>query len=150
MLFLVIGSIAVWYYLLLFFVCSYYLLFFKFQKTLSVILPFLSTDTSPMTGVMMTAAICQSVYVISRLFIQCTTDVFFIDWERSKGKILHHADDDSNTASGKKKAGDDGPSETKAPVGVWRLIFVANQLHSLQVISARKMGLFLKMLMCTF
>jgi hypothetical protein len=48
---------------------------------------------------------------------QCSVDIFIIDWERSRGKVL--------------SSQEDKPDE--APVSVWRSIFMANHWNSLQV-----------------
>ena len=58
------------------------------------------------------------------LFIQCYVDLFFIDWERPRGKITS-----SNDAQQQGK---------EAPVSIWRTYFVANEWNEIQ--SCRKIN----------
>lgn len=60
----------------------------------------------------------QIVSVCSELVKQCSVDLFFVDWERSKGKLSSKTSD----------------SQDLAPVSIWRSIFMTNEWSDLQVI----------------
>eukprot|EP00842_Homolaphlyctis_polyrhiza_P004913 jgi/Hompol1/5422/HPOL_004423-RA len=55
---------------------------------------------------------------IKLLVTQCTAHVFFVDWERSRGRVV--------------SPGNDPSTATGAPISVWRSIFMANQWNALQ------------------
>lgn len=57
-----------------------------------------------------------------KLFSQLTVDVFFIDWERPKGKIL------------KAVEGEGGIKSAAAPVSIWRTYFIANEWNEIQTV----------------
>lgn len=50
------------------------------------------------------------------LFVQCRYDVFFIDWEKTRGKVL----------------GSTGRAEEVAPISAWRTIGIAKHWCRLQ------------------
>jgi meckelin len=52
---------------------------------------------------------------------QCTVDIFFIDWERPKGRVVQKEEVD-----GKKKKTEENP------VSVWRTYMVANEWNEIQ------------------
>lgn len=54
------------------------------------------------------------------LYPQCTIDVFFIDWERPRGKIVTSSD------AQQQQKGDE------TPVSVWRTYFAANEFNEIQ------------------
>ena len=57
--------------------------------------------------------------VVHMIFMQCMIDVFFIDWERSRGVLGNSAD----------------TTKTKeVPVSIWRTYFVANEWNEIQAI----------------
>ncbi|KAJ3215033.1 Meckelin [Dinochytrium kinnereticum] len=87
------------------------------QGALYVLLPNSSYDIKLYFTILLTALCGQTISVISKIRIQCKTDVFFLDWEKSKGKLLVNGNE---------------LSPTQAPVSVWRSIFMANQWNSLQ------------------
>lgn len=55
------------------------------------------------------------VYLI---YIQSNSDIFFIDWEKSKGRLMSKGNDQKGAIS---------------PVSVWRTLFVANEWNEIQV-----------------
>ncbi|KAJ3410889.1 Meckelin [Chytridiales sp. JEL 0842] len=87
------------------------------QGALYLFLPVSSYDVGLFLTILITAVVTQGFYVGVRIYYQCKTDVFFIDWEKSRGKLLNS----SNDASPK-----------PAPVSIWRSIFMANQWNALQ------------------
>ncbi|KAJ3100774.1 Meckelin [Phlyctochytrium planicorne] len=108
------GQMYFWY---LAAICCYWFFFFKGQSALYILLPTASFDISMLSILLYTSLAAQSIHVLARLRQQCNVDVFFLDWEKSKGKLLMNGNELSPSA---------------APVSVWRSIFMANQWNSLQ------------------
>ena len=57
------------------------------------------------------------------MWFQCSTDIFFIDWEKPKGRMV--SIDSSKMAP--------ESSLKAAPVSIWRTYFVANEWNEIQV-----------------
>ncbi|KAJ3202436.1 hypothetical protein HK099_001858, partial [Clydaea vesicula] len=57
---------------------------------------------------------------------QCRIDIFFMDWEKSKGKVIHHLQHDASETTLNTS------SVRDVPISIWRTIFVANQWNALQ------------------
>lgn len=57
-----------------------------------------------------------------KLVSQITIDIFFIDWERPKGKVL------------KAVEGEGGVRSATVPVSIWRTYFVANEWNEIQTV----------------
>ena len=70
-------------------------------------------------GLMASAFALKFLEVIHLIFMQCMIDVFFIDWERSRGVLGNSAD--------KTKA-------KEVPVSIWRTYFVANEWNEIQAL----------------
>ncbi|XP_053875155.1 meckelin isoform X3 [Malaclemys terrapin pileata] len=64
----------------------------------------------------------KALQFLHKLFSQLTVDVFFIDWERPKGKIL------------KAIGGEGGIKSAAAPVSIWRTYFIANEWNEIQTV----------------
>ncbi|XP_015265310.1 PREDICTED: meckelin [Gekko japonicus] len=64
----------------------------------------------------------QVVQFLHMLVTQFTIDIFFIDWERPKGKVL------------KAVEGENGIKSTSTPVSIWRTYFIANEWNEIQTI----------------
>lgn len=60
--------------------------------------------------------------MVQACYFQCTTDVFFMDWERSRGRVVGGG---GNL--------EDLHNKPAVPVSVWRIIFVTNEWCRLQV-----------------
>ncbi|KAJ3236213.1 Meckelin [Chytriomyces hyalinus] len=118
------GATYFWY---LTAICSYRLFFYKGQSTLYLLIPTKKADIYIFTCVLITATVLQTAYIIFKVYIQCKSNIFFFDWEKSRGKLSH-----SSTATLPSKDDPNGPKN--APVSVWRTIFMANQWHSLQTV----------------
>ena len=65
----------------------------------------------------------QLVNVAYIMWFQCSTDIFFIDWEKPKGRMV--SIDSSKMAP--------ESSLKAAPVSIWRTYFVANEWNEIQV-----------------
>uniref|UniRef100_A0A4W2FDS9 Transmembrane protein 67 n=1 Tax=Bos indicus x Bos taurus TaxID=30522 RepID=A0A4W2FDS9_BOBOX len=59
---------------------------------------------------------------LHKLISQITIDIFFIDWERPKGKVL------------KAVEGEGGVRSATVPVSIWRTYFVANEWNEIQTV----------------
>ncbi|KAI8826206.1 Meckelin [Fimicolochytrium jonesii] len=112
------GSLAPPVIFLLLGISAYW--FFAFKNTanaLDHLLPWSSGDLSTFSAVGVVALCCYALYILKELHAQCTADIFFIDWEQSKGRIL--------------RSGDEGKARL-APVSVWRSIFLMNVWDDIQ------------------
>ena len=68
----------------------------------------------------------QLVHIAYLMWSQCTTDVFFVDWEKPKGRVVV-----SDSSGGQGLAAE---STLKVPpVSIWRTYFVANEWNEIQV-----------------
>lgn len=113
-------------FLVVFALCLYFLLFFKLQSSLFVLLPepnyqayasqmdeyYSFRVLVPLTFVF------QLLIVAHHIYEQTQMQLFFIDWEKPRSKIM-----DADSAKAK-----------NAPVSVWRTILVANEWNELQTI----------------
>lgn len=62
----------------------------------------------------------QTLRVLVVVYNQCQTTVFFMDWEKSRGRLANVGADES---------------DKMAPVSAWRLIMMMNEYTRLQVCS---------------
>lgn len=96
----------------------YWTLFFKRQDKVYLLLPTSGQSNSFRTYVII-AFIMKFLDVLHLLFSQCRSDIFLIDWERSRGRMVQ-ASASSNTKA------------AVAPISAWRSFFVANEWNELQ------------------
>eukprot|EP00057_Strongylocentrotus_purpuratus_P027643 XP_011682117.1 PREDICTED: meckelin [Strongylocentrotus purpuratus] len=96
----------------------YWTLFFKRQDKVYLLLP-TSGQASSFNIYVIVAFVLKLLDVIHLLVIQCRTDIFLIDWERSRGRMVQ-----ANSASNTKAS--------VAPISAWRSFFVANEWNELQ------------------
>ncbi|XP_040849292.1 meckelin isoform X2 [Ochotona curzoniae] len=99
----------------------YWLIFFKAQKSVSVLLPTPVQEEDFVIYVGCAFAL-KAVQFLHKLMSQITIDVFFIDWERPKGKVL------------KAVEGEGGVRSATVPVSIWRTYFVANEWNEIQTV----------------
>ncbi|XP_048364150.1 meckelin [Sphaerodactylus townsendi] len=99
----------------------YWLIFFKGQQYISVLLP-LPTQEDDFVSYVGCGFTLKVVQFLHMLVTQLTIDIFFIDWERPKGKVL------------KAVEGENGIRSTAAPVSIWRTYFIANEWNEIQTI----------------
>ncbi|XP_041101457.1 meckelin-like isoform X2 [Polyodon spathula] len=64
----------------------------------------------------------KAVQFLHKIISQLSIDIFFIDWERPRGKVLKTAEGNGDIKS------------APAPVSIWRTYFVANEWNELQTI----------------
>ncbi|XP_068942742.1 meckelin [Petaurus breviceps papuanus] len=113
----------------------YWLIFFKAQKTVSVLLPTSDQEENFVTYVGCAFAL-KTLQFLHKLVSQVTIDIFFIDWERPRGKILKAVEGEGNLQN------------AAVPVSIWRTYFVANQWNEIQTV--RKINPLLQMLTVLF
>uniref|UniRef100_A0A8C2RTE1 Transmembrane protein 67 n=1 Tax=Capra hircus TaxID=9925 RepID=A0A8C2RTE1_CAPHI len=99
----------------------YWLIFFKAQKSVSVLLPVPAQEERFVTYVRCGFAL-KALQFLHKLISQITIDIFFIDWERPKGKVL------------KAVEGEGGVRSATVPVSIWRTYFVANEWNEIQTV----------------
>ncbi|XP_039733059.1 meckelin isoform X1 [Pteropus medius] len=99
----------------------YWLIFFKAQKSVSVLLPMRAQEERFVTYVGCAFAL-KALQFLHKLTSQITIDIFFIDWERPKGKVL------------KAVEGEGGVRSATIPVSIWRTYFVANEWNEIQTV----------------
>nr|XP_054374647.1 meckelin isoform X5 [Pongo abelii]XP_054374648.1 meckelin isoform X5 [Pongo abelii] len=99
----------------------YWLIFFKAQKSVSVLLPMPVQEERFVTYVGCAFAL-KALQFLHKLISQITVDIFFIDWERPKGKVL------------KAVEGEGGVRSATVPVSIWRTYFIANEWNEIQTV----------------
>lgn len=105
---------------LVFMLCSYWLIFFKLQDTVFILLPAENRQDGmgfyyyPVRTLIISLWIFQTGVIAKLVVDQCSVDIFFVDWERARASSARH----------------------RAPVSVWRTLFVANEWNEMQ--TARK------------
>nr|XP_023668238.1 meckelin isoform X2 [Paramormyrops kingsleyae] len=99
----------------------YWLIFYKAQQFVSVLLPLPKQEEKFITYVACAFAL-KAIQFLHKLVHQLSVDIFLIDWERPRGKS-------TRTLEG---TGD--PKNMPSPVSIWRTYFVANEWNEIQTI----------------
>ncbi|NXL56718.1 MKS3 protein, partial [Chordeiles acutipennis] len=99
----------------------YWLVFFKAQHFVSVLLPLPSQEEAFVTYLACAFSL-KALQFLQLLVSQLTIDIFFIDWERPKGKVL------------KAVEGEGVIKSAAAPVSIWRTYFIANEWNEIQTV----------------
>ena len=98
------------------------LVFFKQQKTVSILLPAKSQDQETLFLTLLYVAFAFKLLdAFHILLTQIFFDIFFIDWERPQGRV------NQPTQGG-------GAGASDAPVSIWRTLFIANEWNEIQTI----------------
>ena len=122
-----ISSLGDTLFVLLLGLSLYWILFFKGQSSISILLPVGSEGIAGFQILVILAFTGKLIHVLYQLYQQVTQIIFFIDWERPRGKLekkekeQHSHNDDEQ----KKKR------PTMAPVSIWRSVLVANEWNEL-------------------
>ena len=99
-----------------------YLVFFKQQKTVSILLPAEGQETLSLFLTLLYVAFAFKLLdAFHILLTQIFFDIFFIDWERPQGRV------NQSTQGG-------GAGGSDAPVSIWRTLFIANEWNEIQTI----------------
>ncbi|KAK6490793.1 meckelin [Huso huso] len=99
----------------------YWLIFFKAQQFVTVLLP-LHVQEKRFVTYVGCAFTLKAVQFLHKIISQLSIDIFFIDWERPRGKVLKTAEGNGDIKS------------APAPVSIWRTYFVANEWNELQTV----------------
>ncbi|CAG6015490.1 unnamed protein product [Menidia menidia] len=99
----------------------YWLIFYKAQQFVSVLLP-LPTQEEQFVTYIGCAFALKAVQFLHKLILQVSVDIFLIDWERPRSKANRTVH-----ASGETK-------RDPSPISIWRTYFVANEWNELQTI----------------
>jgi meckelin len=116
-----IGCAARWMFVLMFLGCFEQWFSFKMQSGVSL-LP-TANDIEPFRVMLSTGFIAKLISIAHVLWRQCQVDVFFIDWEKSHGRLVDLSPDGGEAGSQK---------DVMAPVSYWRNIFITNEWSELQ------------------
>ena len=112
-----LGSLATMYFWVLFGLSSLWLIFFKEQTVVYRLLP-TSEQENIFRNLLIIAFVFKFIDLIHVVGFQISVDVFFVDWERPRP--LPRATNQSVDA--------------KAPVSVWRTLFIGNEWNELQTL----------------
>ena len=116
-----VGCASRWIFLLMFCGCFYWWFFFKMQAEVKVLLP-TAADIEPFRVMLTTGFVAKLLSLAHVLWRQCQVDVFFVDWEKSHGRLVDAAGD----------GGESGGGDVMAPVSYWRSLFITNEWAELQ------------------
>lgn len=119
-----VGCCARWMFLLMFFGCFQQWFFFKMQADVNTLLP-TANDIEPFRVLLSTGFVAKLISIACVLYRQCQVDVFFIDWEKSHGRLVDAISDGG-------EEGGEGQKDVLAPVSYWRNIFITNEWAELQ------------------
>lgn len=103
---------------------EYFFIFFKLQSNVHLLLPLnreefnIENDYFPFQIVLKICFFGQTLRLAEIIWKQTSCDIFFVDWEKPRGKVAS-------------KRGD-GTKSRFAPVSVWRTIFMANEWNEIQ------------------
>ncbi|XP_040900442.1 meckelin [Toxotes jaculatrix] len=99
----------------------YWLIFYKAQQFVSVLLPLPAQEEQFVTYIGCAFAL-KAVQFLHKLILQVSVDIFLIDWERPRSKASRPV----------QAAGE--PKRDPSPVSIWRTYFVANEWNEIQTI----------------
>ncbi|XP_042225116.1 meckelin-like [Homarus americanus] len=119
------GNLANMFFLVVFFACFYWTIFFKRQD---VVHSFLLTQNQELLIKQYLTAACflKFIQVIQIVYVQITLDMFIIDWEKPRARnSIPHPQLSTNLK-------DDGKAKTEQPISIWRTYFIANEWNELQ------------------
>ncbi|KAK3586521.1 hypothetical protein CHS0354_035056 [Potamilus streckersoni] len=115
-IFFVSGSLSNVFFVVSFGLAFYWLIFFKRQSVVFLVHPEGQALTDWL-GLFAAAFALKCLELIHLIIMQCTVDIFLIDWERSRGAVSVDAE------TGKRR---------EIPVSIWRTYFVANEWNEIQ------------------
>uniref|UniRef100_A0A3Q3ECH4 Transmembrane protein 67 n=1 Tax=Labrus bergylta TaxID=56723 RepID=A0A3Q3ECH4_9LABR len=98
----------------------YWLIFYKAQQSVSVLLPLPAQEEQFVTYIGCAFAL-KALQLLHKLILQVSVDVFLMDWERPRSKAGR------TVQAGESK-------REPSPVSIWRTYFVANEWNEIQTI----------------
>lgn len=120
-------------FVILFVLCNYFLLFFKLQSTVYLMLPEVNyqalsasmDEYYPFRVLLPLTFTLQLASVLHRIYTQTQSQLFLIDWEKPRAKVIDV----------------DSAKPQNAPISIWRTILVANEWNKLQVVRRTSFGI---------
>ncbi|MPC34408.1 meckelin-like [Portunus trituberculatus] len=131
---MVCGNLASMFWLVMFFSCLYWTIFFKRQDVVHLFLLTQHQETV-IKQYLIAAWFLKLVQVVYVVYVQITIDMFIIDWEqpRARNSIPHPQLNVSLDDEGKQRA--------EQPISIWRTYFIANEWNELQTHRKVNVGL---------
>jgi len=117
------ASVFFWF---LFAYSAYFFVFFKMQDNIHLLLPVnrndfgINNDYFPFALLLQVIFVGQVIRMGEIVLLQTNIDIFFMDWEKPRGRI-------------QSKRGD-GTKTKFAPISIWRTIFMANEWNEIQLL----------------
>ncbi|XP_071524785.1 meckelin [Panulirus ornatus] len=122
---IVCGNLANVFFVVMFFACLFWTIFFKRQDVVHL---FLLTENQELLVKQYLTAACflKLIQIMYIVYVQVTLDIFIIDWEqpRAKNSVPHPQLSTSLEEEGKLKG--------EQPISIWRMYFIANEWNELQ------------------
>ncbi|XP_067651968.1 meckelin-like [Haliotis asinina] len=115
-IFYLAGSLANTFFIITFGISFYWLIFYKRQNAVYLVHPS-GQALEDWLALFGSSFALKTLSIIHMMVLQCTTDIFLIDWERPKGV-------QETSKDGRKSGG--------TPVSIWRTYFVANEWNEIQ------------------
>ncbi|PVD20536.1 hypothetical protein C0Q70_18692 [Pomacea canaliculata] len=113
--FFLCGAMSNCFFVIAFGVSFYWFIFFKRQDAVYLLHPD-GGNIEDWLGLAAAAFALRCLSLIHMIVMQCTVDIFFMDWERPRGISRSQ----------------DGKKTTEVPVTIWRTFFVANEWNEIQ------------------
>lgn len=148
--FLLCGTLASSYFWIIFSSGAYWLLFFKGQQKVSILLP-TSSQESVFIGLVIAMAVLKILHVLHLIWQQVNVDTFFIDWEKPQGDMTRHNASPPAASSAEHGGAEMNrlrPGGEHNPVSIWRTYFIANEWNELQTF--RKINSLFQLLVVVF
>ncbi|KAK7114529.1 meckelin-like [Littorina saxatilis] len=125
------ASLSNVFFVVTFGIAFYWFIFFKRQDVVYLVHPE-GTAVKEWLGLLGAAFTLRALSLIHMIVMQCSADIFLIDWERPRGV----------------SRAQDGKKSTEVPVSIWRTYFVANEWNEIQAM--RKISPNLQIFAVTF
>ncbi|XP_068208396.1 meckelin [Palaemon carinicauda] len=120
------GNLANIFFIVMFFSCFYWTIFFKRQDVVHLFL-LTQNQEEVVKQYMISACVLKLFQVVHILYVQVTLDMFIIDWEQPRAKnSLPHPLISGNGNEEKNSKGE------QHPISIWRTYFIANEWNELQ------------------
>jgi len=117
LIFFVVKNLSNAIFAVLFFQCLFWFWFFKNQRSALLLLP-LDVDLIPYYICLPLGFILKLLQILIQTHVQTRLDLFFIDWEKTRGKIIEN---EGRSATG------------NVPISIWRTIYVARAWKKLSL-----------------
>ncbi|GFN86065.1 meckelin [Plakobranchus ocellatus] len=144
LVFYLCGTLSNCFFVVTYGIAFYFFIFFKRQNV--VYLVHLEGKSYEEWYILFVSAFAlKCAALLHMIVMQCSADIFMVDWERPKGQppVPH-----STTTGGGTGDGASSPKRLKSSVSIWRTYFVANEWNEIQ--TKRKINRVLQIFMVIF